>query len=90
MTDGDLRLYDVGTDEVVEERVVGLMTARTDVAASTKRRVSWNVERRSGQHTSKSLISITAFCTPSGPSSLRTMLSTSFLTLENSDGEARM
>lgn len=47
MTEGDLRWYVCG--EVEDVRVVGWVTARTDVAASTRRRVSWKVERRRGQ-----------------------------------------
>lgn len=47
ITEGDLRWY--ASFNVVEVRVVGWVTVRTDVAASTKRRVSWKVDRRRGQ-----------------------------------------
>lgn len=72
-------------------RVVGWVTARTEVAASTRRRVSWKVERRSGQWVWKCEMSITASCSPVCELVCReTMLSTSVRIEDRREGDERM
>ncbi len=76
ITDGDLS--ENLEDEVDEVRVVGSTTARTEVAASIRRSVSWKVATNKGQWDWKSVMSITTSSVPSSPFPLFTMLSTSF------------
>ena len=87
MTDGDLREND---EEVEEVRVVGSMTARTEVAASIRRSVSWKVATRRGQCDWKRVMSITASSVPSAAFSLLTMLSTSVWIWWRREGEESM
>lgn len=88
ITDGDLRQND--EEEVEEVRVVGSTTARTEVAASIRRRVSWKVATRRGQWDWKRVMSITASSVPSEDFCLLTMLSTSVWIWWRSEGEERM
>ena len=76
ITDGDLR--ENVEDEPDEVSVVGSTTARTEVAASIRRSVSWKVATRRGQRDWKRAMSITASSVPSSFLSLFTMPSTSF------------
>ncbi len=88
ITEGDLRENE--EEDVDEVRVVGSTTARTDVAASIRRRVSWNVATRRGQWDWKSVMFITASSVPSCPFSRVTMLSTSVWICRWREGQARM
>ena len=74
--DGDLS--ENVEDEVDEVRVVGSTNARTEVAASRRRSVSWKVATNKWQWDWKSVMSITAFSVLSSLFSLFTMVSTSF------------
>jgi len=58
---GDWSAYE-GRDGV--ESVAGETTLRTEVAAPTRRSVSWKVERRRGQWDWKSVMSIMACSSP--------------------------
>lgn len=88
MTDGDFREKD--EEELDEVRVVGSTTARTEVAASIRRRVSWKVATRRGQWDWKSVISITASSVPSSLFSRLTMPSTSIWISRSRDGDERI
>lgn len=88
MMAGDWREYE-GCEGV--ESVAGVTTLRTEVAAPTRRSVSWKVERRSGQWDWKSVVSITAYSSPVSEEGRRsTMFSTSLRISESREGSDRM